>query len=141
MLSDSQSATIDHTGDDMGRRRLQQDGNLYQQGGWWKLRWREDVKVESGDVVRKWSKPAWIGPSTGKQRLTEKEARRIAWENFLSKLDQNNVVPQSIITLKGFVDNYFQPRHVALKKPTSRPFYTSLLDILPTFGDMRLERR
>jgi hypothetical protein len=127
------------TDDNMGRRRLQQDGNLYQQSGWWKLRWREDVKLESGVIARKWSKPAWIGPSIGKQRLTEKEARRIAWENFLSKLDQNNVVPRSIITLEAFVENYFKPQHVALKKTDTRAFYNSQLKhIVPVLGDMRL---
>jgi len=29
-------------GDEMARLRLQQKGDLYKQGGWWKLRWRED---------------------------------------------------------------------------------------------------
>src|SRR5690349_14627778 len=125
MLCDSQSASICHTADDMGRQRLEQRGNLYGQGGWWRLRWMEDVINGTGAVAQKWSRPAWIGPSTGKQRLTEKEARRIAWENFLSKLSRNNVVPQSIITLNGFVDNHFQPEHVALNKPASRLFDTS----------------
>src|ERR1041385_7698135 len=35
--------------DDMGRRRLQQKGDLYQQGGWWKLRWKEDRKENPGE--------------------------------------------------------------------------------------------
>jgi len=124
----------------MARRRLQQSGELYEQKGWWKLRWREDVKTESGEVKRKWSKQVWIGPATGNQRLTEKQAKRIAWENFLSKLDQNNIVPQSVITLKGFVENHFKPEHVALKKAASRIFYRSLLDkhIVPALGEFRL---
>ena len=53
----------------MARRRLQQSGELYEQKGWWKLRWREDVRTESGDVKRKWSKQVWIGPATGNQKL------------------------------------------------------------------------
>lgn len=32
---------------DLGRRRLQQKGDLYNQGGWWKLRWREDDNREA----------------------------------------------------------------------------------------------
>lgn len=124
----------------MARRRLQQQGNLYEQGGWWKLRWREDVKLDTGDVDRRWSKPAWIGPATGKKKLTETQARRMAWENFLCKLDQNNIVPKSIITLQEFVEDHFTPEHVALKKPASRLYYASLLDkhIVPAFGNFRL---
>src|SRR5438128_1155651 len=35
-------SVFDKQKDDMARRRLQQNGDLYKQGGWWKLRWRED---------------------------------------------------------------------------------------------------
>src|ERR1700723_4477388 len=67
-------------GQDMGRRRLQQKGDLYQQGGWWKLRWREDQLLPDGSSKYGWSKPAWIGPALGRGRLTEKEAPRSAWD-------------------------------------------------------------
>ena len=77
------------TGDDMARRRLQQKGDLYQQGGWWKLRWREDQIDSDGKLRRSWSRPVCIGQAEGHNRLTQKEARRLAWDNFLSRLDQN----------------------------------------------------
>ncbi len=79
--------------DDMGRRRLQQQGDLYKQGGWWKLRWRVDVLTDqAGDkrTKRAWSKPVIVGPCRGNpamEPITEKEARRMAWDNFLSRLD------------------------------------------------------
>ena len=76
----SQFATIlvSERDEDMARRRLQQKGNLYQQGGYWKLRWREDVIDGEGNIDRQWSKPVWIGPSTGAHKLTHKEAARLS---------------------------------------------------------------
>ncbi|HUQ94998.1 MAG TPA: tyrosine-type recombinase/integrase [Bryobacteraceae bacterium] len=125
-------------GGDMARRRLQQKGSLYQQGGWWKLRWREDQIDEAG-LKRGLSKPAWIGPCEGQGRLTEKQAQRIAWENFLSRLDQNNTVPQSVMTVQEFVDRKFLPEHVAMLKKGGRIHYDSILKhVLPSIGTMRL---
>src|ERR1017187_9543253 len=80
--------------DDMARRRLQQKGDLYRQGGWWKLRWREEQIRADGSTSRGWSKPVWIGPADGPGGLTKKQAQRLAWENFLSRLDHNIRTPQ-----------------------------------------------
>src|ERR1041385_9257435 len=115
------------SGDDMARRRLQQNGDLYQQGGWWKLRWREDQRDAEGKTSYKWSKPVWIGPSEGRGRLTEKQAKRFAWDNFLSRLDNNMRTPQSIMTVREFVERRFIPEHVAMLKPAGRKHYESML--------------
>jgi len=113
---------------DMARKRLQQKGDLYKQAGWWKLRWREDQRRANGEVKYAWSKPVIIGPCTGTGRFTEKEARRMAWENFLSRLDQNMRTPQSIMTLREFVERRFLPEHVAvILKPAGRKHYDSML--------------
>jgi integrase len=111
----------------VARRRLQQQGDLYQQGGWWKLRWREDQIGADGRTKRGWSKPVWIGPAAGSGRLTEKEARRIAWDNFLSRLDQNTRTPQSVMTLSDFVERKFIPEHVAMLKIAGRTHYHAIL--------------
>ncbi len=71
----------------LARRRLQQKGDLFDQGGMWKLRWHEDKIGPDGERMRGWSRSVHIGPSAGPGKLTEKEARRLGWENFLSKLD------------------------------------------------------
>jgi hypothetical protein len=79
----------------------------------------------------------------------EKQARRLAWENFLSRLDQNNRTPQSIATVHEFVERKFLPEHVALlKKAGSIHYgkrhektgeYTGMLaHILPALGQKRL---
>lgn len=115
---------------DMGRMRLQQKGDLYEQGGFWKLRWREDQLMKDGKVRYAWSRPVWIGPSEGKGRLTEKQARRIGWENFLSRLDQNMRTPQSIMTVREFVEGKFKPEHVAMLKPGGRVHYSTHLPIV-----------
>lgn len=57
---------------DVARRRLQQKGDLFEQGGWWKLRWREDRLERDGTVSRGWSRTVWIGPATGSGRMTER---------------------------------------------------------------------
>src|SRR5258708_13827672 len=87
----------EHT--DMARKRLQQKGDLYQQGGWWKLRWREEQIDQNGLTKRGWTKPVVIGPCEGPGAFTQKEARRLGWENFLSRLEQNNRTPQPHMAL------------------------------------------
>ena len=137
------------SGDDMARRRLQQKGDLYRQGGWWKLRWREDQIDSDGKLRRSWSKPAWIGPAEGPNRLTEKQAQRFAWDNFLSRLDQNTRTPMSVATLREFVERKFIPEHVALLKKGGQIHYGMRNEktgeysglfrhILPAVGAMRL---
>jgi len=118
---------------DMGRRRLQQRGDLYEQGGWWKLRWREDQIDKDGKVKYAWSKPVVIGPaekSTGMKPFNETQARRLAWENHLSRLDQNNRTPRSVINVRDFVERSFIPEHVAMLKPGGRAHYATLLPIV-----------
>jgi integrase len=117
-------------GQDMGRRRLQQKGDLYQQGGWWKLRWREDQLLRDGSTKYGWSKPVWIGPANGRGRMTEKEAKRTAWENFLSRLDKNMRTPQTVMTVREFVELKFEPEHVAMLKPGGRLHYSTHLQIV-----------
>src|SRR5579863_6009263 len=92
---------------DMARRRLQQKGDLYRSGGYWMLRWHEDQVRASGEIKRGWSKSVTIGPAESLGALTEKEARRLAWENFLSRLDQNHRTPQSVMTVREYVERKF----------------------------------
>ena len=102
----------------MDRSGRQQSGDLYLQDGFWKLRWPEDA------IERK---PAWIGPATGPERLTKKEAERIAWENFPPRLDEGAWAPQSAMTIADFVEKAFVPEHVATKKLSGRTHYQAIL--------------
>ena len=47
---------------DLARRRLQQKGDLFNQGGMWKLRWHEDKIGPDGERMRGWSRAVHIGP-------------------------------------------------------------------------------
>lgn len=126
-------------GEDMARRKLQQKGDLYAQGDCWRLRWRE-YDVEGGSH---WSKPVIVGPAPGNSNmrpLTKREARRDAWNNFLSKLDQNNWTPRSVATVAQFVERKFRPDHLELKRKNTRIHYDHLLrnHILPAIGELKL---
>jgi len=127
-------------GEQLARRRLQQKGDLFDQGGMWKLRWHEDKIGSEGELTRGWSRAVHIGPSGGLGKLTEKEARRLGWENFLSKLDAGVCAPHSAVTVGNFVDQRFLPDHVALLKRSGRSHYESMLKhVLPTLRDLRLK--
>lgn len=111
----------------MGRKRLQQKGDLYQQAGWWKLRWKEDQRLADGSIRYGWSRPVIIGPCTGPGKMTKKQAQRESWENFLSRLDQNMRTPQSIMTVREFVERKFIPEHVIMLKASGQGHYHALL--------------
>ena len=125
----------------MARRRLQQKGDLYRSGGYWMLRWHEDHIEANGGIKRGWSRSVCIGPCEAPGGLTEKQARRLAWENHLSRLDQNNRTPQSIMTVREFVESKFLPEHVAYKKHSGKTHYESQLPfVLDGVPDRKLAR-
>ena len=113
--------------DDMARRRLQQNGELTRAGGYWWLRWHEDHINADGECKRGWSRRVCIGPCDGPGAFTKKQAQRMAWENFLSRLDQNNRTPQSIMTVRQFVERKFVPEHVVYLKRAGKDHYQSQL--------------
>jgi integrase len=124
----------------LARRRLQQKGDLFDQGGMWKLRWHEDKIGPDGELTRGWSRAVHIGPSAGPGKLTEKEARRLGWENFLSKLDAGVCAPHSAVMIGNFVEQQFLPDHVALLKRSGRSHYESMLKhVLPALRNLRLK--
>jgi integrase len=105
------------------------------------LRWHEDQIKADGRTKRGWSKSVCIGPCEGAGAFTEKEARRLAWENHLSRLDQNNRTPQSVMTVREFVERKFLPEHVAYKKNAGRAHYESQLPfVLDGVPDRKLPR-
>lgn len=128
--------------DDLSRRRLQQAGDLQKTGGWWRLRWRVDAIDSRGNIRRAWSKPVVIGPAEkgfGLPPLSKREAKRQAWDTWLSKLDQNNRTPLAVMKLADFVSQRFQPNHVDRLKAAGRKHYATMLDhIIPVLGKLRL---
>jgi hypothetical protein len=121
---------LSRSDEDMARRRLQQNGDLRKVGRWWKLRWREDQILADGRTRYGWGPMVCIGPAEGLGKLTETQARRTAWENFLSRLDQNMRTPHSVMTVREFVERKFKPEHVAMKEIGGRVHYGTLLPIV-----------
>ena len=109
----------------MEQRR--QNIDLYLQDGFWRLRWCNDASDANGFGDGHGRKPAWIGPATGPERLTRKQAQQVAWENFLSRPDQNARAPESAMTIAEFVESKFVPEHVASKSLSGRTHYHAIL--------------
>lgn len=76
---------------DMGRRRGQQRGYLYQEDDCWKARWYVDDIDASGKPTRKRSKPWVIGRSHGPGKLSKKQAQRILAEKMIEVNRGGNV--------------------------------------------------
>lgn len=124
-------------GADMARRRLQVKGHLYRDGAWWRFRWYEDVIDEAGRVKR--GRPsAVVARCSGPGAVTEKQARRLTWE-ILARIDTQVICPQSIMTVADFVERFFKPGHVMLKKRAGQIHYATMLaHILPVLGKKRI---
>jgi len=112
----------------MERRKLEQSFDLYRECGFWRLRRRKETDDAAGGFIEgDFRKPVWIGPATGPERLTKKQAQEIAWENFLSRLDRAEPVQESALTIADFVEQKFVPEHVATKKLSGRTHYHAIL--------------
>jgi integrase len=126
----------------MARRRGQRKGHLFARGGVWYLRYR----VDSPDLDEQTGKPkrrrltATLAAATGPQAVSKREAARLAWEEYLSKIDQAATRPGSMRTLQEFAKERFEPDVMAALKPTGRIFYRSILTrhVLPELGPMKL---
>lgn len=126
---------------EMARRRGQRKGYLYEKSGWWMLRYRVDSPEtdETGKAKRdRITVP--IARAKGLDAVGKKEAQRIAWDEYLSKLDVMATRPSSMRTLREFIEQRFEPDVIATLKPGGRDHYKTILKnhVLPTLGSMRL---
>ena len=63
------------SGDEMDWGRLPYHVDLYREGGAWKFRVNENLFNVRGFKEHSWREPVHIGPATGPQRLTRKQAQ------------------------------------------------------------------
>jgi len=124
----------------MARRRHQKDGYLTERGPSWLLQWREDVRAADGTTKRvKFSRA--IAPRTGTDRVSRREAERIAWAEVLSKLDAATQKPRSMATVAEFVKHEFEPQWVWSLTPNGRRHYKWCLPrILAAIGEKPMRR-
>lgn len=137
----SETAILSIFEGNMARRRGQRKGYLFQKGGWWNLQYRVDTPDldEHGTPVRaKITVP--IAQCTGPEALGKREAQRIAWDEYLSRLDQSSMRPSSMKTLAQFVTERFEPDVVDTCKPKGKLHYAYMLKnhVLPALGKLRL---
>ena len=110
----------------MSRRRLQSKGHLFKQNGWWRLRWREDVIAPDGTIKR--SRPnVMLARCEGPDALNERQARRKAYDEHLSKVNRLELLPQSMMKVKDFVERRFVPEYVPALKVGGVVHYESWL--------------
>lgn len=125
----------------MARRRGQRTGYLFKKSGTWFLQYRVDTADldESGKMIRQRLTVA-IAKASGPEAIGKREAQRIAWADYLSKVDQSAIRPGSIRTLTQFVTERFSLDYLPTLKPTGRAFYNNMLNnhILPTLGPLSL---
>ena len=117
----------------MDRVRLPLLNDIYQEKGFWKIHCLEAVANEPNlDANEQWRIELSIGPATGPDRLTKREAQRVAWNDYLSKLRQNEGAAQSEMTIARFVESTFVPEHVQVKRLAGRAYYQAILKhVLP----------
>ena len=96
---------------DMSRRRRQNKGELTEAGGFWRLRWREDRISPTGTIEYGWSPRIVIAPSEGPGKLNRRQAEKIAWDQFLSRVNAAGT-PSTVMTVANFVEQKFVPEHV-----------------------------
>lgn len=139
---DSLHALLGDGGKELARRRFQQKGDLVDEGGWWKLRWKVDQRQPDGTVKRGWSSRVVVGPSKSNEAMDGwgvRRARKEAYERFLSRLNQN-ATPQAAVTFAEFVERKYRPEHLNHLEWNTRTGYESALRryILPELGPKRL---
>lgn len=105
---------------DMARRRGQRTGWLRSDHGSWLLTYR--LYDQWGGSRRE---TVTIGPAEGRGKLTEKQAERAAWSNYLSKADQIATKPKSTMSLEQFWKEKYWPQAELRLKKSTRGQYSS----------------
>jgi len=127
----------------MGRRRGQRTGHLFQHRGSWLLRYYVDSPDEfdptTGKPIRE-RITVTVAPSEGPDRVGAREAQRISQEEYLSRVNAANMRPSSGKLLQDFVDSRFYPDYLPTLKRSGQIFYRSILKkhVLPELGKVKL---
>lgn len=128
----------------MARRRGRQAGYLRQEGPSWIGYWWEEVRLTDGTLdwhrtSRALCRTTMISEKGRKIKVTKPEAQRIFQETILDKLEIRSLNPQSLATLKEFVEQKYRPSLV-LKRRKTQEHLRNMLDnhILPALANKQL---
>lgn len=128
---------------DMGKRRGQRTGYLFDKGRYWYLQFWEDSRDEidpkTGKPKRK-RHTRQIADRKGPEKKNRREAERIAYDTVLSKLDQREMRAGSNVTLQQFVDRRWRPDRLEHLSAKGKQSYETQLrnHILPALGSKAL---
>jgi len=107
--------------------RLPYHVDLYREGGAWKFRVNENLFNVRGFREHSWREPVQVGPATGPERLTRKQAQRAVWERLPFGHLARDISPNGGMTIAEFVEKSFVPEHVAIKGLAGRTHYRAIL--------------
>lgn len=111
----------------MNQDTLPGNSDLYEEDGFWKLRCYERP-IDAHDSGKRYLPgSASVGPVSGPEGLTEREAQRIVWKNLLSCMQQEALEQQSQMTIAEFVEHRFAPQYVAQLRNSYRMYYQAIL--------------
>jgi integrase len=119
----------------MGRRRSQRKGHLFERSGSWLLRyWVDSAELDPTSGKPKRTRVTLTIADSGKVGI--REARRIAWDEYLSKVDEAHTRPSSAKTFLEFVNLRYRPDVIAMQKRSTQAFSESILrrHVLPMLG-------
>jgi len=127
---------------DVARRRGQRIGYLYQTKRSWFVQYRGNEEI-CNPKTGKTERPrvtSFVGIAHGFGAITRKQAERVAWTEYLSKLDLQTQQPGSMTRINVFVEQRFCPDVVGSCKPGGQVHYEHLLGkhVLPAIGGLRL---
>lgn len=126
----------------MGKHRSQRTGYLYLKPKVNPTAWYLQYRVDSNEIDPKTGKKkrpkvtVRIGDYRGPNKLTEREAERESWNNYLSKVDVMSLRPGSSMTLEEFVRRRWRPDRLEHLSAKGRQSYETQLrnHILPILG-------
>jgi integrase len=123
------------------RARSQRTGHLFETSGSWYLRYRVDTPTlgPNGRPIRK-RLTVLLADSKGPGAISKREAGRIAWNHYLSRLDASSIRPGSMVTVEQFFKQRFWPDWESTLKPSWRSSFKSLVNkyVLAHLGSLQL---
>jgi integrase len=83
-----------------------------------------------------------LGRAQGPGKLSERQAKQLAWDLYLEPLNRGIIQPQSQLTLAAFWEQHYKPGMELRLKRTAREQYTSLYKrwIAPHLGERKLSQ-
>lgn len=111
----------------MGPVRLPRSTTLSVKDGSWTLSWSETVIVSGSAAPDPLPRLTRIGSATGKNALSELDARRQARRYLLSRLPQEAIAKGAQMTLAEFIERRFLPEFLTQKTFAWRAHYHSIL--------------